>query len=221
MRIRGRLACERRRSEGLIPGDEAVVRRWSSAHDAFEHADGYAAESEARRIAASLNIEDRILDRVTGHMVNPNMEWYLLPGMSDIPKIDIMLMNQPERGALVTEYSVTGAVQRQIGVLRRTGHEADPDVHLAFNTAAYADEELAPRASLRRVPLDRAVDECGPGDMVLFPSYLMHAVPPNAGERRVTLSFNAIPTRLDSWGYIIGFSGLTGKWDSVAVNTPP
>jgi hypothetical protein len=46
-----------------------------------------------------------------------------------------------------------------------------------------------------------------PGDLVLFPSYLMHAVPPNAGERRITLAFNAIPTRLDSWGYAISFSG--------------
>jgi uncharacterized protein (TIGR02466 family) len=42
-----------------------------------------------------------------------------------------------------------------------------------------------------------------PGDMVLFPSYLMHAVPPNQGERRITLSFNAIPTQLDSWGYVV------------------
>jgi uncharacterized protein (TIGR02466 family) len=46
-----------------------------------------------------------------------------------------------------------------------------------------------------------------PGDMVLFPSYLMHAVPPNQGERRMTLSFNAIPARLDSWGYLIRFGG--------------
>jgi uncharacterized protein (TIGR02466 family) len=46
-----------------------------------------------------------------------------------------------------------------------------------------------------------------PGDMVLFPSYLMHAVPPNPGERRISLAFNAIPTRLDSWGYAISFSG--------------
>ena len=46
-----------------------------------------------------------------------------------------------------------------------------------------------------------------PGDLVLFPSYLMHAVPPNAGGRRVTLAFNAIPARLNSWGYGIGFSG--------------
>lgn len=46
-----------------------------------------------------------------------------------------------------------------------------------------------------------------PGDLLLFPSYLMHAVPPNAGERRITLALNAIPARLDSWGYAVGFSG--------------
>ncbi len=46
-----------------------------------------------------------------------------------------------------------------------------------------------------------------PGDMVLFPSYLMHAVPPNPGPLRISMAFNAIPTRLDSWGYSIGFTG--------------
>ena len=46
-----------------------------------------------------------------------------------------------------------------------------------------------------------------PGDVVLFPSYLLHAVPTNPGERRITLAFNAIPNGLDSWGYKISFSG--------------
>jgi hypothetical protein len=45
------------------------------------------------------------------------------------------------------------------------------------------------------------------GDVVLFPSYLLHAVPNNPGERRISLAFNAIPTHLDSWGYKISFSG--------------
>jgi hypothetical protein len=45
-----------------------------------------------------------------------------------------------------------------------------------------------------------------PGDLVLFPSYLMHAVPPNQGQRRITLSFNALPTKLDSWGYVVNLS---------------
>lgn len=43
------------------------------------------------------------------------------------------------------------------------------------------------------------------GDLILFPSYLMHGVPVNQGERRITLSFNAIPSGLDSWGYAVKF----------------
>jgi uncharacterized protein (TIGR02466 family) len=46
-----------------------------------------------------------------------------------------------------------------------------------------------------------------PGDLVLFPSYLMHAVPANPGPRRITMAINAIPTHVDSWGYRISFSG--------------
>ena len=46
-----------------------------------------------------------------------------------------------------------------------------------------------------------------PGDLILFPSYLLHSVPPNQGERRITLAFNAIPAQLDSWGYVVRFSG--------------
>ena len=46
-----------------------------------------------------------------------------------------------------------------------------------------------------------------PGDAVLFPSYLMHAVPPNAGALRISLAFNAIPAKLESWGYTVRFSG--------------
>jgi len=45
------------------------------------------------------------------------------------------------------------------------------------------------------------------GDVILFPSYLLHAVPHNQGERRITLAFNAIPVRVDSWGYVLRFSG--------------
>ncbi len=44
------------------------------------------------------------------------------------------------------------------------------------------------------------------GDLVLYPSYLLHGVPPNEGAMRITLAFNAAPERLDSLGYRIGFS---------------
>jgi uncharacterized protein (TIGR02466 family) len=45
-----------------------------------------------------------------------------------------------------------------------------------------------------------------PGDLILFPSYLLHEVPVNLGGQRVTLAFNAIPDRLDAWGYGVGFA---------------
>ncbi len=44
--------------------------------------------------------EHRILDRNTALMVNPNMEFYRLPGPSDMPEIDVVLVDQPERGVV-------------------------------------------------------------------------------------------------------------------------
>jgi uncharacterized protein (TIGR02466 family) len=44
------------------------------------------------------------------------------------------------------------------------------------------------------------------GDLLLFPSYLLHEVPTNQGEQRISVAFNAIPSRLESFGYSIKFS---------------
>lgn len=44
------------------------------------------------------------------------------------------------------------------------------------------------------------------GDLVMFPSYLLHEVPVNHGERRISIAFNAIPDRLDNHGYAVRFS---------------
>jgi len=66
--------------------------------------DRLTAESQAYGgVIAAINFalfEDRLLDRSTGQMVNPNMEWYMLAAMSDVPKIDIVLNNMPERGVI-------------------------------------------------------------------------------------------------------------------------
>jgi hypothetical protein len=45
-----------------------------------------------------------------------------------------ILLSQPETGGLVAEYTLQGSVSRLIGSLRRTGHEDDPEVHLALNS---------------------------------------------------------------------------------------
>ena len=45
-----------------------------------------------------------------------------------------ILISQPDTSALITEYTLAGGVNRLIGTLRRTGHEDDPDLHVALNT---------------------------------------------------------------------------------------
>ncbi len=45
-----------------------------------------------------------------------------------------ILMSQPDQGGLISEYTLSGAVNRLIGPLRPTGHEDDRDLHLALNT---------------------------------------------------------------------------------------
>lgn len=47
---------------------------------------------------------------------------------------ETILLNQPETGSLIVEYSLDGQVRRTIGALRPTGQEPDRDVHLALNT---------------------------------------------------------------------------------------
>jgi uncharacterized protein (TIGR02466 family) len=64
-----------------------------------------------------------------------------------------------------------------------------------------------PKAEIGRFNGNKWVGpETAPGDMVLYPSYLLHEVPRNEGGQRITIAFNAIPDRLDTWGYAIRLS---------------
>jgi len=45
-----------------------------------------------------------------------------------------ILISQPENGALVTEYGLSGQEGRSFGELRPTGHEDDRDLHLSLNS---------------------------------------------------------------------------------------
>jgi hypothetical protein len=45
-----------------------------------------------------------------------------------------ILISQPDGGGLVTEYQLQGGPNRTFGNLRYTGHEEDPEVHLALNS---------------------------------------------------------------------------------------
>jgi hypothetical protein len=47
---------------------------------------------------------------------------------------DTVLLSEPDSGWLVSEYGIDGTLRRSFGQLRPTGHERDPDVHIALNT---------------------------------------------------------------------------------------
>jgi len=72
--------------------------------------------------------EDRIMDPVSGVVLNPNYETYKLPGMADIPEIDVVLLNFPERGVLgmgepvhiPTSAAIANAVANALGVRVQT-----------------------------------------------------------------------------------------------------
>jgi xanthine dehydrogenase YagR molybdenum-binding subunit len=68
--------------------------------------------------------EERVMDDLSGVVLNPNFETYKLPGMADVPEIEIVLINMPERGVIgigepatvPTAAAIANAVANAIGV---------------------------------------------------------------------------------------------------------
>ncbi len=44
--------------------------------------------------------EERVMDDLSGVVLNPNFETYKLPGIADVPEIEVVLFNMPERGVI-------------------------------------------------------------------------------------------------------------------------
>ena len=68
--------------------------------------------------------EERVMDDLSGVVLNPNFETYKLPGIADVPEIDIVLINMPERGVIgigepatvPTAAAIANAVANALGV---------------------------------------------------------------------------------------------------------
>jgi xanthine dehydrogenase YagR molybdenum-binding subunit len=68
--------------------------------------------------------EERVMDDLSGVVLNPNFETYKLPGIADVPEIEIVLINMPERGVIgigepatvPTAAAIANAVANAIGV---------------------------------------------------------------------------------------------------------
>jgi xanthine dehydrogenase YagR molybdenum-binding subunit len=68
--------------------------------------------------------EERIMDPLSGVVLNPNFETYKLTGLADAPEIDVVLLDMPERGVIgigepvtiPTASAVANAVANALGV---------------------------------------------------------------------------------------------------------
>ena len=68
--------------------------------------------------------EERVMDDLCGVVLNPNFETYKLPGIADVPEIDVVLINMPERGVIgigepatvPTAAAIANAVANALGV---------------------------------------------------------------------------------------------------------
>jgi xanthine dehydrogenase YagR molybdenum-binding subunit len=68
--------------------------------------------------------EERVMDRTSGVVLNPNFETYKIPALGDIPEIDVVLLDMPERGVIgigepvtiPTAAAIANAVANAIGV---------------------------------------------------------------------------------------------------------
>ena len=101
--------------------------------------------------------ERRVMDRQTGVVLNPNFETYKLPGAADIPEIDILLLDMPERGVIgvgepctiPTASAIANAVANAIGV-RVPSLPLTPDRILAALGQVPATTRGLARAKKRR-----------------------------------------------------------------------
>jgi xanthine dehydrogenase YagR molybdenum-binding subunit len=68
--------------------------------------------------------EERIMDKNSGVMLNPNFETYKLTGLGDAPEIEVILFDMPERGVIgigepatiPTAAAIANAVANALGV---------------------------------------------------------------------------------------------------------
>jgi xanthine dehydrogenase YagR molybdenum-binding subunit len=161
--------ARRRSPEGQLGGAQFVqvavdtetghvkVERVVAVHDCGRPINPLAVESQInggviQGISYAL-YEDRILDRNTGLMVNPNLEQYKIAGSKDMPQIEPLLIEQywgrsstdaagiGEPATVPTAAAVANAVYNAIGVRVRTIPMTPAVVLAALDEAAHGNKQ--------------------------------------------------------------------------------
>ena len=117
-------------AEVLVDSETGVVRvtKVVAVQDCGLIVNLQACESQvAGGVIMGLNyalFEERIMDRQTGRQCNPNMEFYKLGGIEDMPKIVVRMVDMPERGVIgigepptiSTHAAISNAIFNALGV---------------------------------------------------------------------------------------------------------
>jgi xanthine dehydrogenase YagR molybdenum-binding subunit len=117
-------------AEVMVDSETGVVRctKFYAVQDCGLIVNKLCCESQvAGGVVMGLNyalFEENILDRVTGRQVNPDMEFYKLGGIEDMPHITVEMMDMPERGVIgigepptiSTAAAISNAIYNAIGV---------------------------------------------------------------------------------------------------------
>ena len=182
--------------EGLLQHFSALAQSVNKASDNLSHTAMLRPDDSPLLVEAAALITPKIVD-MGALMFGERLGW----------AIKEMWVNVLDAGGYQAMHNHANSFVSGVVYLTPT----HPDSQTVFMKSAGATEFVFKHehANITPTPFnaDRWVSPApAPGDLVLFPSYLLHAVPPNQGERRITLSFNAIPSGLDSWGYAVKFS---------------
>ncbi|NUZ06072.1 TIGR02466 family protein [Piscinibacter koreensis] len=181
--------------QGLVRHFTVMPRDLNKASDQLSHTALLGPDDSPLLVEAATVITPKIVD-MGALMFGERLEW----------SIKEMWVNVLEPGGQQAMHNHANSFISGVVYLTDT-HEASQTVFL--RSAGGSDFVFKnEHANVTSTPFngDRWISpKPAPGDVVLFPSYLLHAVPPNQGERRITMAFNAIPSGLDSWGYSVKF----------------
>lgn len=132
---------------------------------------------------------------------------YLLFGENLNWTIKEMWMNVLEKGGHQTLHSHANSFISGVLYLTESHTSAKTIFHKSLGGQEFIFSNTHEKSNITPFNADRwTASDAKQGDLLLYPSSLLHAVPVNEGNQRITLAFNALPHRLKSWDYEVNFA---------------
>jgi hypothetical protein len=193
--MRAPATLDARLVEGLVQHFSALANSRNKASDSLLHTEMLHPGDSPLLVEAATLITPKIVD-MGALMFGERIGW----------SIKEMWVNLMDPGGLQTMHNHSNSFVSGVVYLTAMHPESQTVFMKPSGGAEFVFKNEHANIAPTPFNADRwTVPQSAPGDLVLFPSYLLHAVPLNQGERRITLSFNAIPDGLDSWGYKVKF----------------